>query len=196
MKLSDPKETLRSYLQEGRDALLWKLDGLSEYDVRRPLTPTGSNLLGLVKHNAGVEMGYFGLVFGRPVPDAPAWMEQHDVPNIDMWATPEESREEIVDLYRRAWAHSDTTITELTLESTGQVPWWGGNGAVNLHRILVHVATETHRHAGHADILREQVDGAVGLRSAGDNLPEQEKEWWAQYRDRVEAAARAAADRA
>ena len=51
----DPKADLRSYLQAAREAMLWKLDGLSEYDVRRPLVRTGSNLLGLIKHQAGVE---------------------------------------------------------------------------------------------------------------------------------------------
>ena len=51
------KHQLHDYLQQGRDALLWKLDGLSEYDLRRPLVPTGTNLLGLVKHVAGTEAG-------------------------------------------------------------------------------------------------------------------------------------------
>jgi hypothetical protein len=56
----DPKADFHLYLQEAREALLWKLDGLGEYDVRRPLVPTGTNLLGLVKHLASVELGYFG----------------------------------------------------------------------------------------------------------------------------------------
>ncbi|NEE26132.1 DUF664 domain-containing protein, partial [Streptomyces sp. SID7982] len=60
MNASAPKDILRLYLQNARDALLWKLDGLSEYDIRRPLTPTGTNLLGLVKHVAGIELGYLG----------------------------------------------------------------------------------------------------------------------------------------
>ena len=60
------KAELRRYLQDGRDAIVWKLEGLSEYDRRRPLTPTGTNLLGLVKHLAGVEAEYFGVVFNRP----------------------------------------------------------------------------------------------------------------------------------
>ena len=58
MTESEPKADLRRYLRDARDALLWKLDGLSEYDVRRPLAPTGTNLLGLVKHVTGVEQGY------------------------------------------------------------------------------------------------------------------------------------------
>ena len=62
----DAKADLLDYLQGARETLLWKLDGLGEYDIRRPLTPTGTNLLGLVKHQAGGELIYFGDVFGRP----------------------------------------------------------------------------------------------------------------------------------
>ena len=65
----NPKADLRRYLQDGRDALLWKLDGLSEYDIRRPLVPTGTNLLGLVKHVTWVELGYFGDTFGLHLAD-------------------------------------------------------------------------------------------------------------------------------
>jgi hypothetical protein len=63
---ADAKETLRRYLRSAREALLWKLEGRSEYDIRRPLTPTGTNLLGLVKHLSIVEAWYFGETFGRP----------------------------------------------------------------------------------------------------------------------------------
>jgi hypothetical protein len=104
----NPKADLLRYLQEGRDALVWKLDGLSEYAVRRPLTPTGTNLLGLVKHLASVELGYFGDTFGRPFFDADPpswWYTEESEPNSDMWATADESREQIVRLYRQAWEH-------------------------------------------------------------------------------------------
>ena len=121
---SDPKSDLHRYLQTAREALLWKLDGLSEYDVRRPLTPTGTNLLGLVKHVAGVELGYFGDTFGRPFAEPLPWIEDDAEPSADMWATADESREEIVGLYHRAWAHSDATIEALTLDAIGRVPWW------------------------------------------------------------------------
>src|SRR4051794_40601050 len=80
------------YMQRGRDALVWKLDGLSEYDVRRPLTPTGTNLLGIVKHVASVEAGYLGDTFGRPFPEPLPWFDEGAEANADMWATPEESR--------------------------------------------------------------------------------------------------------
>src|SRR5215475_9918172 len=109
MSGSDEKETLVHYLTEERDALLWKLDGLSEYDVRRPLTPTGTNLLGLVKHVASVEAGYLGETFGRPFPESLPWFEEGAEVNADMWATAGETREAITGLYRRVWKHSDET---------------------------------------------------------------------------------------
>jgi uncharacterized damage-inducible protein DinB len=193
MSASDRKADLHRYLQEGREALLWKLEGLSEYDARRPLVPTGTNLLGLVKHLAFVEFGYFGDTFGRPPQDQPAWDESD--PNSDLYAAPGESREFITGLYRKAWAHSDATIDALGLEAIGRVPWWPAErNEVTLHRILVHVATETARHAGQADIIRELIDGAAGLTIERPNLPPGDQAWWAAHRDRVERAAREAAE--
>jgi uncharacterized damage-inducible protein DinB len=189
----DAKAELQRYLQAGRDALLWKLEGLSEYDVRRPMTPTGTNLLGLVKHLAYIELGYFGDTFGRPFPGPRPWLEEDVDPTADLWATAEESREHIVALYRRAWQHADATIDELGLDSEGEVPWWSpASRQVTLHRILVHVIAETHRHAGHADIVRESIDGAVGLRPDNDNLPTADEAWWRSYRERLEQVAREA----
>lgn len=194
MTAESPKEQLHRYLQTAREALLWKLEGLSEYDVRRPLTPTGTNLLGVVKHVASVELGYFGDTFGRPSGIPLPWFEEEAEPNADLWATPEESRAGIVDLYHRAWAHSDATIGALALEATGHVPWWAeGRQEVTLHLILIHMIAETNRHAGHADIVRELIDGAAGLRAASPNLPDADAGWWDAYRARVEAAARHAA---
>ncbi|TFV77614.1 DinB family protein [Blastococcus sp. CT_GayMR19] len=194
--MSEPgaKADLRRYLQQGRDALLWKLEGLSEYDVRRPLTPTGTNLLGLVKHLAYVEMGYFGETFGRPVDGPQPWLVEDVEDNADLWATAGESREQIVALYRRAWAHADATIEALPLDAVGRVSWWPPDRReLTLHRALVHVTAETHRHAGHADIVRELIDGAVGMRKDNDNLPPGDEAWWAGHRERVERAARQAA---
>jgi hypothetical protein len=192
------KADLQRYLQIARDVLVWKLDGLSEYDFRRPLTPTATNLLGLVKHLAAVELGYFGLVFARPFDGQVAWFRP-DLPydaleaNVDMWATSDESRELVVDVYRRAWAHSDATIQALPLDTTGTVPWWPVERRhPRLHRVLVHVISESHRHAGHADIVRELVDGAVGLRKDAANLPPGDYAWWDRYRQLVERAAQAA----
>jgi Protein of unknown function (DUF664) len=191
MTAPDPKADLHRYLQAGREALLWKIDGLSEYDIRRPLTPTGTNLLGLIKHVAGVETGYFGDTFGRPFDDPLPWSQ--DEPNSDMWATADESREQIVGLYHRAWAHSDETIAALALEAIGQVPWWPADRSeVTLHRILVHMIAETHRHAGHADIVRELIDGAAGLRDGNDNLAPGDQAWWENYRSQLERVAQEA----
>ncbi|MGH8860221.1 MAG: DinB family protein, partial [Jatrophihabitantaceae bacterium] len=142
--MNDPKDVLKRYLQASRDALVWKLDGLSEYDVRRPLTPTGTNLLGLVKHLAGTEFGYFGETFGRPAAESLPWMEDGADLNADMWATTDESREAIVGLYRRAWAHADATIDALGLDALGRVPWWPPDrDEVTLQTVLVHVVSET-----------------------------------------------------
>lgn len=193
MTASDLKADLQRYLQAGRDALLWKLGGLSEYEVRRPLVPTGTNLLGLVKHVASVEAGYFGETFGRPFGDPLPWFEDGAEPNADMWATADESREQIVGLYHRAWAHSDATIAALALDAIGHVPWWPDDRReVTLHQILVHMIAETHRHAGHADIVRELIDGAAGLRDSNDNMAPGDQEWWRSYRSRLEHAAQEA----
>ncbi|GLY67146.1 DinB family protein [Amycolatopsis taiwanensis] len=193
---SQPKADLHRYLQTAREALLWKLDGLSEYDVRRPLTPTGTNLLGLVKHVASTELEYFGQVFGRPSDQPLPWFADDAEPNADMWATAGESRAEIIELYHRAWAHADATIDALALDATGQVPWWPADRReVTLHQILVHMIAETYRHAGHADIVRELIDGAVGLRKGNDNMAPGDQAWWDGYRSRLERVAQEAAQR-
>lgn len=192
---SDPKADLKSYLQTGRDSLLWKLDGLSDYDARRPLVPTGTNLLGLVKHVATCELGYFGDTFGRPHGESLPW-DDHAEPNADMWATADETREDIIGLYHRAWEHSDATIDALALDTIGRVPWWRpGHQDVTLHRVLVHMIAETERHAGHADIVRELVDGTVGWRNGNDNMAPGDQAWWKSYRSRLEQAAQEAGQR-
>jgi Protein of unknown function (DUF664) len=189
----DPKADLHRYLQEARDALLWKLEGLSEYDIRRPMVPTGTNLLGLVKHVASIELGYFGDTFDRPSGEPLPWFESAAEDNGDMWATAEESREQITGLYRRAWAHSDATISALPLDAIGHVPWWPQDrNTVTLHHVLVRTIADTQRHAGQADIVRELIDGSVGMLREGDNLPSSDKAWWENYRERLERAAREA----
>jgi uncharacterized damage-inducible protein DinB len=192
MDLDGMKDDLHRYLQMARESLLWKLDGLSEYDIRCPLTPTGTNLLGLVKHVAGVEAGYFGEILGRPFPEPLPWYDEGAEPNADMWAAEHETRDDITGLYRRVWAHSDVTIAALPLDATGLVSWWPeGRNEPTLHRLLVHMIAETHRHAGHADIVRETIDGAAGLRADNDNLAEGDARWWTEYVAQVEAAAQA-----
>jgi hypothetical protein len=193
---TDQKSDLLFYLQRGRDAVVWKLDGLSEYDVRRPVVPSGTNLLGIVKHLAGVEAGYFGDTFGRPFPDPMPWAGREDEPNADMWATADESRSFILDLYARVCAHADLTIELLELDAAGQVPWWPADRRdTNLHRVLAHVVAETHRHSGHADLLRELIDGSTGVAAEHSNLPPGDEEWWQGYYAQVEDAAKAARPR-
>jgi uncharacterized protein DUF664 len=169
---TDPKADLRRYLQDARDTLLWKLEGLSEYDIRRPMTPTGTNLLGLVKHLTGAEAMYLGETFGRPCAAPPLWIAGDAEPNADLWATADETRERIVDDYRRVCAHSDATIEALPLDGLGTLPG-DGRTAITLHRAVVHMLFETQRHAGHADIVRESIDGANAFvllaKSEGDN---------------------------
>jgi uncharacterized damage-inducible protein DinB len=191
MTESDAKADLRLYLQDARDALLWKLEGLSEYDIRRPMTPTGTNLLGLVKHLTGAESAYFGETFGRPVEAPPLWIAGGAVPNTDLWATADETREQIVDDYRRVCAHSDVTIESLPLDAVGQVPW-GPRSELSLRRILVHMIAETQRHAGHADIVRELIDGTTGQRPGSANVAPGDSAWWEEYRSRLERVAKEA----
>lgn len=189
---TDPKDVLQRYLDAAREAVLWKLEGLSNFDIRRPRTPTGTNLLGLVKHLAGCEVDYFGTVFGRAADIVLPWSDD-DGPNVDMWATAGESRDYITGLYRAACAHADGTIAALPLDAPGRVPWWAeGRQEVTLQQILVHMIAETHRHAGHADIVRELIDGMAGLRRGNENLPHQDERWWKQYRQQLEQAAKEA----
>ncbi|KQX50828.1 MULTISPECIES: DinB family protein [unclassified Streptomyces] len=185
------KDNLHGRLRRDREALLWKLDGLSEYDVRRPLTATGTNLLGLVKHVANVEARYFGEVFNRPSPEPlPRWQ---DSDGSDQWATEDETREEIIAFYRRTWEHSDATIDALPLDAPGHVPWWPEPFPhTNLFAILTHVLSETVRHAGHADILREGLDGRTGLRAEHERKIDEEAR--AAHRAKIEQAARSAAE--
>jgi hypothetical protein len=185
------KQTLHKYLRQAREAMVWKVDGLSEYDARRPLTPTCTNLLGLVKHLSIVEAWYFGKTFDRPFPEHLPWWDEGAEEQIEMWVTENETRAEIVDRYRRVWLHADETIKDLPLDALGHVPWWP-RPDVTLHAMLVHVLAETNRHAGHADILREQLDGAAGMRADNTNLAEHDAAWWAALRERIERSAQAA----
>ena len=180
--VADAKTALTRYLDAARSNLLWKLDGLSDYDARRPLVPSGTNLLGIVKHVASVEAGYLGDVFGRPSPESLPWLSDDAEDDADMWATADESRDDIVNLYRRVWAHSDETIRELPLETVSEVPWWSdARREVTLQEIIVHMIAETNRHAGHADIVRELIDGAIGMTLGNENLPDVDGAWRAEH---------------
>lgn len=140
-----------------------------------------------------MQLEYFGVAFGRPADRAIPWLAEDAADDADMWVPAAESRAEIIEFHHYSAAHSDATIEALDLDAAGEVPWWlPESRRVTLHQILVHVIAETARHAGHADILRESIDGEVGLRVADPNIPARSAEEWAAYRAKVEAEARRA----
>lgn len=185
------KEHLNEHLRWAREALVWKLDGLSEYDVRRPLTSTGTNLLGLVKHCAIWESRYLGEPFDRPFPEPlPRW-DDEVATGTDSWVTEHETRADVIGLYRRVARHSDATIASLALDTVGYVPWWQED--VPLLNVIVHCLTDTTRHAGHADILREGLDGSVGVGPGSAPRHGRDESFWKTRLSMIEAAAQAAA---
>jgi hypothetical protein len=185
--ITAPKDALRDYLQGARDVLLWKLEGLSERDLRLPRTPTGTNLLGLVKHALNTEVLYFGPTFGREWPTPDELVSPHDPDPLAGWyARENEPAAEIIDLYLRVQAFADETIDALPLDAIGHVAHWGGE-EVTLHQIMVHKTADLQRHAGHADILREQLDGSIGLLPGNSNIPDATD--WATYTQRLTAIA-------
>lgn len=180
--LGDPKAVLHHYLQATRDDLLWKLDGLGEREVRWPRTSTGNNLLGILKHCLNVEAGYFGPTFGRtfPTPEELVSAQEYEKDSqADWYARVDESKDGLIDLYRRVAAFADQTIEQLPLDAPGRVMWWRPDKQdVTLQRIIVHVTCDLTRHVGQADILREQHDGAIGLHLGNTNVPDYD---WSAY---------------
>lgn len=185
--MTDLKAELMVGLHDSRAVMLAKLDGLSEYDRRRPLTPTGTNLLGLVKHLAGLEYGYLGESFGRPAPERPSWFRDDPWSEIDMWATPDESSDYIISVYQRACGHADATVEELDLHSAGRVAHWAeGKQETTLGVLLIRMVRETAQHAGHADIVREMIDCQAGN---AQNPVEGDPAFWREWTAKVQAAA-------
>lgn len=185
---SDPiKTVLVATLDAARDSVLWKLSGLNDYDLRRPLTPTGTNLLGLLKHLAYVEAGYFGECFGRPSPESiPPW----EPPNLDMFADETESTADIYALWERVREHSDRTLAQLPLDTVGHVAWWGPERAhPTLAAVLIHEIGEWNRHLGQIDVLRESVDAVVGYRPGWSGVPDADELDPQEHFDRLQAIA-------
>jgi uncharacterized damage-inducible protein DinB len=180
-------ELLLRYLQRERENLIGTLDGLGEYDLRRPMTPTGTSLLGLVKHVATVEIGYFGECFGRPWPETIPWDNEVAFERgEDMYALADEPSAMILDLYRRAWPFGDRNIRELGLDAPATVPWWReGRRETTVGYVVVHTLAETAHHAGHADIVRESIDGRAGE----DRDEIGDADHWAALVARIQAAA-------
>jgi uncharacterized damage-inducible protein DinB len=153
---SGEKETLHFSLKRHRDVVLWKLEGLDDEQLRRPVVPSGTTMLGLVKHLGWVEYGWFCETFGR---ETEAREYDEDDPDADMRVEADESTQDVLAFYSRARAAADTVIEERSVEDQGTA-WFGP--AVTMRWVLVHMIEETARHAGHLDIARELIDGATG----------------------------------
>ena len=185
--MTDLKAELLAKLWEARAVMLLKVDGLGEYDLRRPMTPTGTNLLGLVKHLTGLEYGYLGDCFDRPATEPPPWFADDPWSGGDMWAKPEESRDLLLHQYRQACAHADRTVNDLKLDSPGHVAWWSEDARdTTLGVLLIRMVAETAQHAGHADIVRELIDRQAGNQqdAVGDD-----PEFWRTFTGQIQAAA-------
>lgn len=152
----EEKESLHVALDRHREAILWKVRGVSDEDLRRSLVPSGTTLLGLVKHLGCVEYGWFCETFGRPTEPLP---DVDADPEADFRIEPGESTDSVLAFYSRACAAADSVIGELELDALGTA--WTGE-QVSMRWVLIHMVEETARHAGHVDILRELVDGATG----------------------------------
>jgi uncharacterized damage-inducible protein DinB len=152
----EEKISLRTSLDRHRDVVLWKIEGLDDKQLRSRMTPSGTSLLGLVKHLAAVEYGWFCETFGRETELLPF---DEDDPDADLRVTPDESTADIIAFYGRARSAADQVIDQLDLDDLGTA--WFGN-KVSLRWVLIHMIEETARHAGHMDILRELIDGATG----------------------------------
>ncbi len=184
------KHTLASHLRATRDGLIWKAEGLGEYEMRLPRTSTGTNLLGLIKHCLSVEHGYLVTSMGRTSALVLPGEDYENDPNGDFVAAGDESAPGLLQLYRDVGVEVDRSIEELELDAPGQVAWWGNRGSTTFGELLIHVLAEISRHAGHADIIREAIDGRVGLREPSSNMWKPEAGWEAHVA-RVQAAANA-----
>jgi hypothetical protein len=150
------RELLATFLDVYRGIVAGKLAGLGDEDARRRLVPSATTLLGLVKHLAAVEREWFGLVLGR----RPAAAVGLPVPGDGFTVGPDDTVAGVLAEYRSACEQSRASAAEHGLDDT--VPHWR-LGSVSLRWIYVHMIEETARHAGHADILREQTDGSTGF---------------------------------
>lgn len=159
------KESLKAALDRHRDVVLWKIQGLDDEQLRRPMTPSGTSLLGLVKHLASVEYGWFCETFDRPFELLPSIDYDADAES-DMHAAEGETTAEIVEYYQRARAAADVVVDELGLDARGRS--WAGD-EVTMRWVLIHMVEEVARHAGHMDILRELIDGATGDHDRSDS---------------------------
>ena len=150
------RAALRTVLDDYRRTVVWKLDGLSRDDAVTPRVPSGTSLLGVVKHLAYVERWWFQAVIGRRDPEFP-WSE--DDPDADWRIDDGESVEDIIDLF---WA--ECTISNEILEGLESLDaeYQRRDEMLTARGIILHMIEEIARHAGHTDILRELADGTTG----------------------------------
>jgi hypothetical protein len=186
-RMTDLREVLLEYLQSARERVVSRVDGLSEFDAHRPLTPSGTNLLGLVKHLASMEWTYLGSCVGRPRDPELTWIADGSIwEGADMWATATETTTELLTLYREVWEASDAAVRELGLDAPAHMAWWPAERRDStLGVVLVRMLEETGQHAGHADIVRELVDG----RGPDDADSYGDATYWADHVARIQAAA-------
>ena len=160
-------ETLLGFLDFQRATLEWKTAGLGEDGLRHPLHPTRMTLAGLLKHLAWVEDHWFTHTAGRaPMPAAWQGVDWAADPDWEWHSAVEDAPADL----RRGWEEAVSRSREVVARLTaadgaglgGPHPAWGGQAEVSLRWILVHMVEEYARHNGHADLLREAVDGRTG----------------------------------
>jgi hypothetical protein len=153
-RTGDEKAMLSAFLDRYRETMIWKLKGLSREQASRRLVPSESTLLGVVKHLAYVERGWFqGDFAGEPITFP--WEEGE--PGADFVIEPEDTTESIVGLYEGEIARARVVVERASLDDLSHE-----KDPRSLRWIMIHMIEETARHAGHADILRELTDGAIG----------------------------------
>lgn len=189
--MDELKNQLHSYLTATREAVLWKAEALSDYDLTRPLVPSGSNIVGIIQHLACVEFGYFVECFGQQANEPLlTQIDGSDEMDADMWVPAHIPTEEILEFYRRAISRANENILALDLAAPVTVPWWSEEKRnTTLGRLLIHMNVETARHAGHLDIIRELIDGSIGNRKVLPNLPPHNPEGWVTLRQKIQHAA-------
>lgn len=154
--LGDERESLLAALERHRDAILWKLDGLTDAQLRTSVVPSGMTPIGLVQHLASVEYGWFCATFGRP--HEPLGFDIHDE-NADFRVAPDEPTADVFAFWARARAAADEAVSEVDLDEVGTA-WFGEQ--VSMRWVMIHMLEELARHAGHMDIVRELIDGTTG----------------------------------
>lgn len=181
---------LREYLNDAREAILWKCEGLSDAQARKPLTPTGTHVMGLLLHLALTESQYFISCLGREIenPIIRGIINAEDAQGAFL-PPPKLTLVDVVKIYRETTAAADAVLDELELDSPAVVQWWIKHRHTTVERLLVHMIAESHRHAGHLDIVREQLDGFVGLRPSAPNIPDLTPAQWEEQRHRLKELA-------